>query len=107
MATLQGGDMADSRIKPKLLGTLDTDSDLACQSYVHIYPTCRDQVRAAIRASHYSIRTEQAYVPWVKRFVLFPAKKISTDPGTNELLNTYGDNLICVRHRYGAENNRM
>ena len=29
------------------------------------------------------------------------------DPGTKKLLNTYGDNLICVRYRYDAENNRM
>ena len=28
-------------------------------------------------------------------------------PGTKKLLNTYGNNLICVRYRYDAENNRM
>ncbi len=27
-----------------------------------------DQVREQIRLKHYSIRTEQAYVSWIKRF---------------------------------------
>jgi len=30
-----------------------------------------DQVRDAIRLKHYSIRTEEAYVNWIKRFILF------------------------------------
>jgi len=29
-----------------------------------------DQVRDQIRFRHYSIRTEQAYVSWIKRFIL-------------------------------------
>jgi len=34
-------------------------------------PKLLDQVRQAIRVKHYSIRTEQAYVDWIKRFILF------------------------------------
>ena len=30
-----------------------------------------DQVRDAIRLKHYSIRTEQAYVNWIKRYIHF------------------------------------
>ena len=30
-----------------------------------------ESVREAIRVRHYSIRTEQAYVDWIRRFVLF------------------------------------
>ena len=30
-----------------------------------------DQVRAALRVKHYSIRTEQAYVDWIRRFIQF------------------------------------
>ena len=30
-----------------------------------------DQVRDAIRLKHYSIRTEQAYVNWIKRYIYF------------------------------------
>ena len=38
-------------------------------------PRLLDQVREKIRLKHYSIRTEQAYVDWVRRFVLFHGKK--------------------------------
>src|SRR5436305_5702343 len=30
-----------------------------------------DQVRDAIRRKHFSIRTEQAYVDWIRRYILF------------------------------------
>ncbi|MCP5063063.1 MAG: hypothetical protein GY936_11460 [Ignavibacteriae bacterium] len=34
-----------------------------------------DQVRETIRLKHYSIKTEKAYVNWIKRFILFHNKK--------------------------------
>src|SRR5664279_1337425 len=34
-----------------------------------------DQVRDRIRFRHYSIRTEQAYVDWIKRFIHFHGKR--------------------------------
>jgi integron integrase len=34
-----------------------------------------DRVRDAIRTKHYSIRTEEAYVNWIKRFILFHDKR--------------------------------
>jgi hypothetical protein len=34
-----------------------------------------DQVRDAIRLKHYSIRTEEAYVNWIKRYILFHNKR--------------------------------
>jgi hypothetical protein len=33
-------------------------------------PKLLDQVRDVIRRKHYSIRTEQAYVDWIKRFII-------------------------------------
>ena len=35
-------------------------------------PKLLEQVRAAIRLRHYSLRTEEAYVQWIKRFIFFP-----------------------------------
>ncbi len=35
-----------------------------------------DQVREATRRLHYSIRTEDAYVDWAKRFILSMASAI-------------------------------
>jgi len=38
-------------------------------------PKLLDQVRDAIRLRHYSIRTEQAYTDWIRRFILFHNKR--------------------------------
>jgi hypothetical protein len=40
-------------------------------------PRLLDQVRAVRRRKHYALRTEEAYVGWVKRFVLFHHKSRS------------------------------
>lgn len=34
-------------------------------------PKLLDQVRQAIRTRHYSPKTEDSYVPWIKRFIFF------------------------------------
>lgn len=39
-------------------------------------PKLLDQVRHKIRLKHYSIRTEDAYTDWVRRFVLYHAAGI-------------------------------
>ncbi len=38
-------------------------------------PRLLDQVRAAIRARHYSLRTEKVYVHWIKRHIFFHGKR--------------------------------
>ncbi|MGB5178130.1 MAG: tyrosine-type recombinase/integrase [Gammaproteobacteria bacterium] len=40
-----------------------------------------NEVIAAIRVRHYSIRTEQAYVGWVRRFIVFHGKRHPAAPG--------------------------
>ena len=45
-------------------------------------PQLLDQVRQAIRTRHYSYRTEEAYVGWVRRFVLFHDKRPPPEMGT-------------------------
>jgi integron integrase len=42
-------------------------------------------VREAIRLRHLSIRTEEAYVHWVKRFILFHGKRHPTEMGEQEV----------------------
>ena len=44
-----------------------------------------DQVRDALRLKHYSIRTEQAYVNWIKRFIFFHHKRHPRDMGVPEV----------------------
>ena len=48
-------------------------------------PRLLNQVRDKIRLKHYSIRTEQAYTEWVKRFVLFHKKRHPKDMGAGEV----------------------
>lgn len=48
-------------------------------------PRLLDQVRDKIRYKHYSIRTEQAYVDWIKRFILFHKKRHPREMGAAEL----------------------
>ncbi|NOZ51372.1 MAG: integron integrase [Chloroflexi bacterium] len=44
-----------------------------------------DQVRDIIRLKHYSIRTEQAYVDWIKRYILFHNKRHPQGMGAPEI----------------------
>ena len=48
-------------------------------------PRLLNRVRDKIRLKHYSIRTEQAYTDWIKRFVLFHKKRHPTDMGAAEV----------------------
>jgi len=38
-------------------------------------PCLLDQVRGKIRFKHYSIRTEQAYLDWIRRFICHFGKR--------------------------------
>src|SRR5206468_4329554 len=38
-------------------------------------PKLLDQVRDVIRRKHYSVRTEQAYIDWIKRFIIYHNKR--------------------------------
>ena len=44
-----------------------------------------EQMRAVLRFKHYSIRTEQSYLDWVKRFILFHGKRHPKDMGPEEV----------------------
>ena len=44
-----------------------------------------DQVREKIRIRHYSIRTEEAYVSWIKRYILFHEKRHPNEMGKSDI----------------------
>ena len=48
-------------------------------------PKLLDQVRDKIRFKHYSIRTEQAYLDWIRRFILFHKKRHPAEMGASEV----------------------
>jgi len=48
-------------------------------------PRLLDRLRAALRVRHYSLRTEQSYAHWVRRFVLFHGKRHPDEMGEPEI----------------------
>ncbi len=48
-------------------------------------PRLLDRVRAEIRKKHYSLSTEESYVGWIKRFILFHGKRHLRDMGAQEI----------------------
>jgi integron integrase len=44
-----------------------------------------DQMRDVLRLKHLSLRTEKAYISWVKRFILFHEKRHPKDMGASEI----------------------
>jgi len=47
-------------------------------------PKLLDRVKQAVRARHYSQRTEEAYVMWIRRYILFHGKKHPSAMGATE-----------------------
>lgn len=48
-------------------------------------PRLLDRVRDALRARHYSRRTEEAYTAWIRRYILFHGKRHPAEMGAVEL----------------------
>jgi len=63
-------------------------------------PKLLDQVRAVARLKHYSIRTEQSYVQWIKRFILFHGKRHPKEMAESEIRQFLSD--LAVRLHVSA-----
>lgn len=63
-------------------------------------PRLLEQVRAAIRTRHYSLRTEEAYVGWITRFILFHGKRHPNEMGEPEINRFLSD--LAVRKKVAA-----
>lgn len=55
-----------------------------------------DQVRDALRARHYSYRTEKTYLEWITRFILFHQKRHPREMGLTEI-NAFITHLAVQR----------
>ena len=64
-----------------------------------------DQVRHRIRLKHYSIRTEQAYVDWIRRYIHFHGKRHPAAMGASEIESFLTD-LAVARHVAAATQNQ-
>ncbi len=63
-------------------------------------PKLLTQVQEAIRTRHYSLRTEEAYLNWIKRFILFHNKRHPTEMAEQEI-NQYLT-YLAVKGRVAA-----
>jgi integron integrase len=63
-------------------------------------PKLLDQVRARCRTLHYSWRTEQAYVYWLRRFILFHNKRHPLEMGKPEIESFLTH--LAIRQRVSA-----
>ena len=48
-------------------------------------PRLLDRVRWHLRVKHYSLRTEQAYTDWIRRYILFHHKRHPDSMGEEEI----------------------
>jgi len=64
-----------------------------------------DELRNGIRVRHYSRRTEEAYVGWVKRFILFNKKRHPRETGMSEV-QTFLTHLAVERHVSASTQNQ-
>lgn len=68
-------------------------------------PRLLDQLRARLRTLHYSIRTEQVYVDWARRFILHHGKRHPRDMGAAEV-EAFLSHLAVQRNVSAATQNQ-
>lgn len=68
-------------------------------------PKFLDEVRRALRLRHYSIRTEQTYLDWIRQFIVFHGKRHPTDMGEVEV-SAFLTHLAADRHVAASTQNQ-
>jgi integron integrase len=68
-------------------------------------PKLLDQMRSKLRLLHYAIRTEEAYVDWARRFILFHGKRHPKDLGAREI-EAFLTDLAVTRHVAASTQNQ-
>ncbi len=63
-----------------------------------------DSVRSALRVKHYSIRTERAYVGWIRRFILFHGKRHPEEMGEREVVEFLSYLAVSGKVAPGTQN---
>jgi len=69
-------------------------------------PKLLDRMRIHLRTRHYSIRTETAYIDWVRRFILFHGKRHPQDMGAAEV-EAFLSHLAVDRQVSGSTQNQV
>jgi site-specific recombinase XerD len=68
-------------------------------------PRLLDQVRNALRTRHYSPRTEDTYVDWIKRFILFHNKRHPEKLGARDI-SAFLTHLAVEKHVSASTRNQ-
>ena len=81
------------------------DHDIQGSQMQSARPRLLDLAREAIRARHYSRRTEETYLQWMKRFILFTGKRHPRELGAAEVTAFLSD-LATTRNVAAATQNQ-
>jgi integron integrase len=68
-------------------------------------PRLLDQMRDALRSRHYSRRTEQAYLLWARRYILFHDRRHPREMGEREI-NAFLTDLAVEKHVSSSTQNQ-
>jgi integrase len=114
--TAEGPASAGDRLRPDRLGScsrprakeanaVPTIPDGAEPAPGTHRPRLLDSVREAIRIRHYSRRTEETYVGWIRRFILFHDKRHPAEMGADEV-SRFLTNLAVRGHVSASTQNQ-
>ena len=80
---------------------------LITRNAIHLnkQPKLIDRVRSILRVNHYSPRTEESYISWIKRFIIYNNKIHPEKMGAMEIQN-YLNHLVLKRHVSAATQNQ-
>ena len=81
------------------------DKDQGTPSAPAARPRLLEQVRDAIRRRHYSYRTEETYVHWIRRFIFFTGKRHPRELGAAEV-TAFLNHLASERHVAASTQNQ-
>jgi len=70
-------------------------------------PKLIDQVHSTIRLKHYSLRTEEAYWNWIKRFILFHNKRHPNDMAEAEISAFLSDLAVAKKVSASTQNQAL
>src|SRR5207247_4366861 len=73
----------------------------------HQPPRLLDRVRIAIRTRHYSLRTEEAYVGWIRRYIFFHNKRHPQEMGEPEINSFLSGLAVKDRVRASTQNHAL
>jgi integron integrase len=70
-------------------------------------PKLLDQVRQLMRLRHYSLRTEEAYVGWIRRYILFHGKRYPNELDEKDVSEFLSDLAITGRVAAATQNQAL